>query len=129
MALADADGQDFIRNERPTRYRGGFILKRVSDVQLAKERKRTSYGVFWLRIIVDGCVYARPGEGIVLCTAVIYWKGIELVLWEGEVSGATKKNKNFRHIVVTTSTVGEKGYKCEKQGYLRARHQGVLLWY
>jgi hypothetical protein len=91
VALPDADGQDFIRNERPTRYRGGFILKRVSDVQLAKERKRTSYGVFWLGIIVDGCVYARPWEGIVLCTAVIYWEGIELVLWEGEVSGATKK--------------------------------------
>lgn len=82
VALPDADGQDFIRNERPTRYRGGFVLERVSDVQLAKERKCTSYGVFWLGIIVDGCVYARPGEGIILCT-VIYWEGIELVLWEG----------------------------------------------
>jgi hypothetical protein len=33
------------------------------------------------KIIVDGCVYARFGEGIILCT-IIYWEGIELVLWE-----------------------------------------------
>jgi len=58
------------------------VLERVSDVQLAKERKCASYGVFWLGIIVDGWAYARPGEGIVLCT-VIYWEGIELVLWKG----------------------------------------------
>lgn len=43
VALPDADGQDFIRNERTTRYRGGFVLEGVSDVQLAKERKRRSY--------------------------------------------------------------------------------------
>jgi len=54
VALPDADGQDFIRNERTTRYRGGFVLEGVSDVQLAKERKCTSYSVFWLGIIVDG---------------------------------------------------------------------------
>ena len=79
VALPDADGQDFIRNERTTRHRGGFVLEGISDVQLAKERKCTSYGVFWLRIIVDGCVHARLGEGIILCT-IIYWEGIELVL-------------------------------------------------
>jgi hypothetical protein len=42
VALPDADGQDFIRNERTTRYCGGFVLEGVSDVQLAKERKCTS---------------------------------------------------------------------------------------
>jgi len=70
VALPDADGQDFIRNERPTRYRGGFVLERVSDVRPAKERKSTSYVVFWLGIIVDGRIYARPGEGIILCTVI-----------------------------------------------------------
>lgn len=68
VALPDADGQNFIRNERPTRYRGGFVLDSVSEVQLAKERKCTSSGVFWLGIMVDGWVCARPGEGIILCT-------------------------------------------------------------
>jgi hypothetical protein len=104
VALPDADGQDFIRNERPTRYRGGFVLKRVSDVQLAKERKCTSYGVFWLGIIVDGYVYACPGEGIILCT-IIYWEGIELVLWEGRF---WEHQIFYQHIVVTVGAVGEK---------------------
>jgi hypothetical protein len=96
VALPDANGQDFIRNERPTRYRWGFVLERVSDVQLAKERKCTRCSVFWLGIIVGGCVYARPGEGIILYT-VIYEEG-----------------KFWEHIVVTICAVGEKGYKCEK---------------
>jgi hypothetical protein len=74
VALPDANGQDFICNKRPTRYRRGFVLERVSDIQPAKERKYTSYGVFWLGIIVNGCVYAHPGEGIILYT-VIYWEG------------------------------------------------------
>jgi hypothetical protein len=81
VALLNANGQDFIRNERPTRYRGGCVLERVSDVQFAKERKCTSYGGFWLGIIVDGSVYARPGESIILCT-VIYWEGS---FWEPPV--------------------------------------------
>lgn len=72
VALPDADGEDFIRNERPTRYCGGFVLERVSDAQLTKERKYASYGVFWLGMIVD--VYTRPGEDIVFCTA-INWEG------------------------------------------------------
>jgi hypothetical protein len=45
----------------------------------------------------------------------------------GEAFGAT--NFSYQHIVVTINAVGENGYKCEKQGYMHARHQGVLLWY
>ena len=64
VALPDAHGQNFIRNKHPIRYRGGFILERVSDVPFGKERKCTNDGVFWLGIIVDGCVYTHSGEGI-----------------------------------------------------------------
>lgn len=88
VALPNADGQDFIRNERSTKYRGGFVLKRASNVQLAKERKSSSSDIFWLGIIINSCVNARPGEGTILCT-INYFEGIELLLWEGEFLGPT----------------------------------------
>ena len=71
VALPDADGQDFLRNKRPTIYRVGLVLERVCDVQIAKGEICTSYGVFWLEIKTDGCVYAHPGESMILCTVII----------------------------------------------------------
>jgi len=59
VVLPDANGQDFICNERSTRYRGGFVLERVSNVQLAKKRKCTSCNVFWLKITINDYVYLK----------------------------------------------------------------------
>jgi hypothetical protein len=105
VALPDADEQELLRNGRPTRYRarhvGVFGLER--HVQLTKERKYTGYGVFWLGIIVDGCVYALSGEGIILYTVI----GRGLNLCGMGVFGPLGATKLFyEHIVVTVSAVG-----------------------